>query len=157
MKRCKFWVIFIILQAFLNSFVLQERRIMKRKTQRIITIIVLAVAAFCFTGCYPDRDDELSLLGAWIEESPVEERTEIFFHSPNNLTITREEGVSDNYEFSIVENSIILTPEGEDETGLSELFFRQLDDNSFQIENLYPSIPEDDPTYMIFRRKTSGD
>ena len=106
-----------------------------------------------WAGCSKDMDDEPSLLGNWIEESPVAERTELYFHSGNRLSIKKSESITDNFSYRIDGDRIVIWMEGESETdGSSTLYFRQLDENTFQIENLYPSIPEMEPSYMIFTR-----
>ena len=107
-----------------------------------------------FTGCSKDVDDEVSILGEWVEEAPVENRTELFFYSTNRVTRTTD-GSSEDYFYSLLDNSIVLRPDNDGDGGSSELFFRQMNENRFQIENLYVSIPEEEPTYMIFRRKGS--
>lgn len=112
---------------------------------------------FIVTGissCSKDVDDELSLLGNWIEESPVPDRTQLYFQSGNRLTRTDSEGLTEVYTYRIEEDSIFIWPEGQsEEDGSSELFFKQIDTNTFQIENLYVSIPEMEPTFMIFKRE----
>ena len=119
-------------------------------------IVTLSCLLFTlFTGCSKDVDDEVTILGEWVEESPVENRTELFFFSSNRVTKTAD-GSSDDYFFSLVENSIILRADNGGEGESSELFFRQINENRFQIENLYVSIPEEETTYMIFRRKGSN-
>lgn len=111
----------------------------------------------CFTGlssCSKDVDDELSLLGNWIEESPVEGRTQLIFHSIDRVSRTDSDGFTEVFNYRIEDQSIYLWPEGQSEAeGSSELFFKQIDENTFQIENLYVSIPENEPTFMIFERE----
>lgn len=124
---------------------------------RFVLPVVLGIV-LVITGCSTDRDDELILLGEWVEEAPVENRTELYFYSVNRVSRTTD-GVTDEYFYRIVDNSIFLRPqEAPGEPEEVQLFFRQISENSFQIENLYPSVPGEEPTYMIFRRKgTSGE
>ena len=143
-------------RRFLNTFVKEQNQeiMMNRKFCNAGTSVVWCLIITLITGCSKDVDDEVSILGEWVEESPVENRTELFFYSTNRVTKTTD-GSSDDYFYSISENSIVLWPDNGGDGGSSELFFRQIDENRFQIENLYVSIPEDEPTYMIFRRKGS--
>lgn len=129
---------------------------MKKIKVHFCFLIFIALLTTVFYGCSKDRDDELLLLGEWVEEAPVENRTEIYFYSASRLTRTTNDTISEDYRYSIVEETIILRPDDESEAGGTELFFRQINENSFQIENLYPSTAEGEVTYMIFRRKSSG-
>lgn len=101
-------------------------------------------------SCAKDRDDENSLLGAWIETAPVENRTELYFFEGNRLHRVTSEGNEDVYTYSLKEKAIIIRSAAVE--GESELFFEQMDANTFKIGNLYPSIPEMEPTFMIFER-----
>ena len=119
------------------------------KSLPLILLIMITMSS-----CSKDVDDELSLLGNWIEESPVAERTQLYFHSGNRLTQTDSDGLTEVYTYRFEGQSIFLWPKGQGEDeGSSELFFRQIDSNTFQIENLYVSIPENEPTFMIFKRE----
>src|SRR5690606_20171405 len=104
------------------------------------TCVLLLFLALLLGGssCSKDVDDELSLLGNWIEESPVAERTQLYFHSGNRLTSTQADGNSQVYTYRFENENIVLWPQGQSEgAGSSTLFFRQIDSNTFQIENLY--------------------
>ena len=125
---------------------------MKRKNFYVSGIFFLGVFLCLFSGCSKDLDDEVSLLGEWVEESPLEGRTELYFYSGNRVTMTTE-GVVGDYTYRIVEESIILIPDGDAEAGGTEFYFRQINENTFQIGNLHPSVPEGEPTFMIFVRK----
>ncbi|GHA23802.1 hypothetical protein GCM10007103_01150 [Salinimicrobium marinum] len=125
---------------------------MKRKHFYFSGIFFLGLILCVFTGCSKDRDDEVSLLGEWVEESPVEGRTELYFYSANRVTMTTE-GVVGDYTYRIVEESITLISDEESQGGGTEFYFRQINEDTFQIGNLHPSTPEDEPTFMIFVRK----
>lgn len=123
---------------------------------RIILPVVLGIV-LAVTGCSTDQDDELILLGEWIEEAPVGNRTELYFHSASRVSRTTE-GVTDEYFYRIVDNTIFLRPQDSPGEPVEvQLFFRQISENSFQIENLYPSVPGEEITYMIFRRKGTSE
>jgi hypothetical protein len=125
---------------------------MKRKQIFGSGIFILGIILCLFAGCSKDLDDEISLLGEWMEESPVEGRTELYFYSGNRLSMTTE-GVVEDYTYRIFEESIILIPDGNAEAGETEFYFRQINEDTFQIGNLHPSVPEGEPTFMIFVRK----
>ncbi len=101
-------------------------------------------------SCTKDRDDENSLLGAWIETAPVENRTELYFSEGNRLHRVTREGNEDVYTYSLKDRAIIIRSTVVDSE--SEIFFEQMDSNTIKIGNLYPSIPELEPTFMIFER-----
>lgn len=126
-----------------------------KKLYRIVFIV--AIFPFFFGSCSKDRDDELSLFGNWVEAAPVPQRTEIYFYPENELSIKFSGEAGENYYYKIEGNAIFLSPDRnfEDEETLTELFFKQIDGNTFQISDLYASIPENEPTFIIFERETS--
>ena len=103
------------------------------------------------TSCTKDQDDEISLLGNWIETSPVAGRTELFFAPGNRLTRIDADGTSEEFRYRIVDNTLILTLY-DDEESRSELFFSQINENKIKIESFYPKIPENPTTFIIFER-----
>ena len=108
------------------------------------------IVSTLMTSCTKDMDDEISLLGSWIETSPVEGRTELFFGSGNRL-IRKAGGATEEYRYKIVDNRLILTLP-EDEESRSELIFNQINENTLKIESFYPKIPESPSTFIIFER-----
>ena len=104
------------------------------------------------TSCTTDVDDEQTLLGRWVEVSPVEDRTELFFRTGNRVARTTADGSTEIYNYEISNNNIVLSLTGELE-GSSELFFEQVDENTFRIGDLYPHIPEAEPVILVFERK----
>lgn len=127
---------------------------MKRRKFGFAALAFVVFVSCIFTGCSTDVDDELSLLGEWVEESPVENRTELFFYSGNRVTMTTD-SISEDYVYRLGEEAIFLRHDDETVSNETELYFRQINENTFQIGNLHPSIPEQEPTFMIFRRKSS--
>lgn len=118
-----------------------------------VLFVFMAGLLAIFPGCSGDADDSWALMGDWIEEAPVKGRTSIYFHRLNKLSREDESGSLEVYRYKIEENSIFLRTEGDEtEDYGTELFFKQIDAHTFQVENLYPSIPENEPTFMIFKR-----
>ena len=102
-------------------------------------------------SCSKDLDDERSILGTWIETSPVPQRTTLHFADNNRLTRIDGDGNSEEYIYRIEKNTLFLSLASGQE-GATELFFEQINENRIKIENLYPSIPEAEPTFIIFDR-----
>lgn len=114
---------------------------------------ILLVFTGFFSGCSTDLDDELSIMGSWVEEAPVKDRTLLYFHRLDRVTKTHVDESLEAYRYKIEDKSIFLRAEGkEEEDSRTELFFKRIDKNTFQVENMHPSIPEVEPTYMIFKR-----
>ena len=117
--------------------------IFKRYLFLLITLTLLS--------CSKDMDDERSILGTWIESAPVPERTTLHFAENNRLTRIDGEGNAEEYIYRIDENTLFLSL-GSRQEGATELFFEQINENRIKVENLYPSIPEAAPTFIIFDR-----
>src|SRR5680860_298365 len=103
---------------------------------------------FLFTGlflvsCSKDMDDEPSLLGSWVEEAPQEDRTELFFLDYSRV-FKSEAGTEGKFEYRVDGDSIYLRQGTNEES----YYFRQIDENSFQIENLYAPDTIAEITYM---------
>ena len=115
-------------------------------------VAALGCASLILGGCSQDVDDEMVLYGSWLEESPAEERTEIYFYSHDRLVIDRS-GEKQDQTYFIEGDSIYLEQNKDREE--AAFYFRQINENSFQIGNIYPAIPENGATFMIFRRTAS--
>lgn len=116
-------------------------------------VLFLGLSFMFFTACTKDLDDEPSYMGNWIEESPVENRTELVFLTPSVVVIANAENSVNEFRYDIEGDSIFLTLADDYPDGNTQaFFFKQVDENSLQIENLYPSIPEEEPTFIIFER-----
>lgn len=91
--------------------------------------------------------------GVYIENSPVIGRSQLNFLN-SSLVVKNEFGNSntDTFTYSFTTTKIILTPYFTNQYPSQEFDFEKLDENSFKIQNLYPSIPEDRKTYMIFKK-----
>lgn len=113
---------------------------------------IVFFASLLAIGCTKDIDDQRNHLGRWIEESPVQDRTEIFFLSPDIVVLGRGEGSEvEEFDYYIQGDSIYLSPRDKNVYG-DPFFFKLIDQSTLQIENLYPSIPEDETSFIIFRR-----
>ncbi len=113
--------------------------------------MIVALVFLAIVGCSADVDDEMLLYGSWLEESPDENRTEFYFYADDQVFIDRS-GEKQDRTYFIEGDSIYLKREN---GGTSSLYFRQINENAFQIENIYPDIPENQPSFMIFRRASS--
>lgn len=111
----------------------------------VLLLCIISIA------CSKDIDDERSILGTWIESSPVPERTTLHFGENNRLTRIDGDGNSEEYIYRIEDNTLFLSLASGEE-GSSELFFEQINENRIKVENLYVSIPEAEPTFIIFDR-----
>jgi hypothetical protein len=67
------------------------------------------------------------------------------------LSYSLQTGNGDEFTFIFTDNSIELTPTWVNNTTV-ELELQIIDDSKFKIENLYPSIPKNPKTYMIFEK-----
>ena len=103
-------------------------------------------------SCSKDMDDEASILGTWIEESPVVERTTLLFLSGNKLIKTDVDGNQEEYNYRIEGETLFISLTGNLE-GQAEISFKQINPNKIKLGNIYPSIPEADPIFIIFERK----
>jgi hypothetical protein len=107
---------------------------------------------FGLLSCAVDRDDELSILGTWVETAPVLERTTLVFTADNRLTRIDGDGNAEIYNFRIADKTLHLSTVSEQE-GSSEIFIEQINNNKLKTGNLYPSIPEAEPIFLIFERQ----
>ena len=121
---------------------------MKNYIFRSGLILLLSVVSI---ACSKDLDDERSILGTWVESSPVPERTTLHFGENSRLTRIDGDGNSEEYIYRIENNTLFLSLASGQE-GSSELFFEQINENRIKVENLYVSIPEAEPTFIIFDR-----
>jgi hypothetical protein len=114
------------------------------KTGGFLLLLIL------ITSCNVDVDDEASVLGSWIETAPVPDRTSLVFEDHSRVTITDGDGITERFNYRIGDRKLILTIPGGG--GTFEIFFEQINTNKIKTGNLYPSIPEDDPVFIIFER-----
>ena len=116
--------------------------------------VVAIVGSFVFSLLSCKKDSSADFLnGLYIEESPVAGRSQLHFIS-DKLVIKSEAGSNskDTFTYSIATSKILLTPTWTNQYGSQEFDFERIDNVSFRIENLYPSIPEAQKSYMIFKK-----
>ena len=91
--------------------------------------------------------------GIYTESSPISGRSQLNFVS-SNLVVKTEIGSNykDSFYYSYTNGKILLTPAWTTIYSASSFDFNRIDNNTFQIENLYASIPEDPKSYMIFKK-----
>lgn len=102
-------------------------------------------------SCGGDDVVEDRLVGEWVEVEPVNDRTTLIFSLENRLSRIDGEGNRENYIYRVEGDAIFLSL-AEGQEGSSELYFEKIDRRRFRIENLYPSIPENEAVYMVFER-----
>ncbi|MDR3236645.1 MAG: hypothetical protein LBT48_08005 [Prevotellaceae bacterium] len=124
------------------------------KTIKLISILFfVAVFCSCKLANLQDEVKEVAFtnpLGFYTEISPVESRTGMNFIDERKVLIITSGG-ADEFEYEIIDNNIKLIAIW-DKSLVTTLSFRVIDNSKFEIENLYPSIPEDPPTYMVFEQ-----
>ncbi len=111
-------------------------------------LFILFISLF---SCSVDRDDEASILGTWIETAPVPDRTTLVFGINDRLTRIDGDGNAEIYFYRIEDKKLFLKLASGLE-GSSELFFEQINTNKLKVGNLYGSIPEAEPVFIIFER-----
>jgi hypothetical protein len=101
------------------------------------------------------RETTSAFHGLYIEGSPIAGRSQLNFIN-SKIVIKTETGSSYKdtfyYSFTADTTKIILTPAWTNEYSGQPLDFEKIDENSFRIQNLYPSIPELPESYMIFKK-----
>ena len=115
-------------------------------------ILLVGLFAISLASC-KKSDSTNSVDGLYIENSPVNGRSQLNFLS-SSLVVKNEPGSSyaDTFKYSFTSTKIILTPNLTTQYPSQEFDFEKLDENSFKIQNLYPSIPEGPKSYMIFKK-----
>ena len=117
-------------------------------------IVLIGIIFFVgLISCSKDNDNLLNLTGTYTEILPVSERTQIEFLTENKMIINKspQTGTGDEFIFEITDNKIKLTPTWDNSSSV-ELEFEIINNSKFKIENLYPSIPENSKTYIIFEK-----
>ena len=112
---------------------------------------LLLLLLLVYISCSKDLDDEQSILGTWIETAPDPDRTTLHFAQNNRLTRIDGDGNAEEYIYRI-EGKILFLSLASGQEGSTELVFEQINRDRIKVENLYPSIPEAEPTFIIFER-----
>lgn len=116
--------------------------------------LITALFFLIFSSCKKDITTS-TFHGLYIETSPISGRSQLNFIN-SKMVIKTETGSSYKdsfyYSFTADTSKIILTPAWTSEYSGQPLDFEKIDENSFKIQNLYPSIPELPESYMIFKK-----
>jgi hypothetical protein len=115
---------------------------------------ILLILAFALTllSCKKNKN-AIQLRGIYIENTPNNGRSQLNFISEN--LVVKNEVVSiysDTFSFSISAGKILMTPVWTNLYPGQNFNFEQIDENTFKIENLYPSIPESPKNYMVYKK-----
>ena len=117
-------------------------------------LVITALFFLIFSSCKKDRITG-AFHGLYIEVSPIAGRSQLNFIN-SKIVIKTETGSSYKdtfyYSFTADTTKIILTPAWTNEFSEQMFDFEKIDENSFKIENLYPSIPELPESFMIFKK-----
>lgn len=119
-----------------------------KRSKALIIIIMLTVLSCSKSNDHPAT----GLSGVFSETSPQSGRSHLIFPG-GNIVIKIEAGsdVEDSYKYRITNNKIILIPTW-NESLSTEFQFRRINSTKFQIENIFPDIPENPTTYMTFEK-----
>lgn len=117
-------------------------------------LVIAALFILIFSSCKKDKTTS-GFYGLYIENSPIAGRSQLNFI--NSKTVIKTETGSTYkdtfyYSFSADTTKITLTPAWTNDYLPYPMDFEKIDENSFKIENLYPSIPEFPKSYMIFKK-----
>jgi hypothetical protein len=117
------------------------------KNSFFICLIVLGLSS-----CKKDVQ-AITLSGKYVEISPKYGRSQLEFTKHNILIKTETGGTSrDSFKYEIINSKIRLTPTWAGERGTYEFEFWILNDAKIKIQNLYATIPEMPPGYMIYEK-----
>src|SRR4051812_23232597 len=105
-----------------------------------------------FISCKKENTKIISP-GLYVENSPVVGRSQLDFIS-NSIVVKSEIGsiYKDTFSYTFSTDKIVLTPTWTSQYAGQQFDFKKIDDNTFQIENLYPSIPEVTKSYMTYKK-----
>ena len=111
-----------------------------------------ALSLLFLVACRKDTNS-ISVSGLYTESSPVVGRSQLNFIS-DNLVVKSETGSNykDTFSFSISTGKILLTPTWTNQYPGQQFDFEKIDDKTFEIENLYASIPGSPKTYMTYNK-----
>ena len=102
-----------------------------------------------------DKDDEqvtINLSGIYMETLPSSGRSQLNFVNGTQVIKTESgNSLEDEFTYELIGDIIRLTPSWDDST-TSEFEIQIMNNSKFEIENIYPSIPENPTTYMTFEK-----
>jgi len=117
-----------------------------------LSLTIAGLLLFCFVSC-KKADTDIISKGLYVENSPVAGRSQLAFIT-NSMVVRSETGSNykDTFSYTFSAGKIILTPTWTNQYTGQQFDFKKIDDNTFQIENLYPSIPEAPKSYMTYKK-----
>lgn len=121
---------------------------------RNLKLIGLFILIGFYSSCNNDDDNNNTqiLSGIYTETSPVNGRSQLNFVSGNKVIKSEpENSTEDEFTYELLNNVIKLTPTFDNAT-TTEFEIDIVNKSKFEIENLYPSIPEDPSIYMTFEK-----
>ncbi len=115
--------------------------------------LLLIIVLFSFIGCKKSNPTS-KLNGLYTETIPVSGRSQLNFVNEKKL-VRSEPGssYSSTYSYSFGEGRIYLQPDFFGDYPIQAFDFEIIDDKTFRIENLYPSIPTGVKTFMTFQKQ----
>jgi hypothetical protein len=115
-------------------------------------LILIGLLIISLAAC-KKNNPSVTVDGLFKETTPVAGRSQLNFIN-GNLVVKSEIGsvYKDTFKYSITQTKIILTPNWTTQYSGQEFDFEKIDNNSFKIQNLYPSIPENSKNYMTFKK-----
>lgn len=115
--------------------------------------LITIVTALAFSSCKKDKQS-LPFFGTYTEISPMPQRSQLNFIS-SNVVIKSEKGspYKDTFYYSFSADKMLLKPAFIDDYLTQEFDFKKIDERTFQIQNLYPQIPEAPKSYMFYQKQ----
>ncbi|MDQ6755550.1 MAG: hypothetical protein M3004_01315 [Bacteroidota bacterium] len=115
---------------------------------KLLSIILL----LCFISC-KKNSQSTELNGIYTEKYPISRRSQLEF-ATGNILIKTEIGSSfkDSFKYKINGEIITLTPTWTTQYSGTDFTFKISNSDSFQISNLYPSIPSAPPILMTYQK-----
>lgn len=117
--------------------------------------MIPVVSVFILTACSKDIEDELNYLGKWVEEAPVENRTEIYFLNPDVVVLAKNGRINEEKRYFVEGDSLFLLNKNmEQEVNAEALYFKQINEHTLKIQNFYPSLHNSTgSSFIILNRK----
>lgn len=96
------------------------------------------------------EEPQITLNGRFTEEVPVKGRSQLTFTSQYLVKSEPGSNYTDTFNYQIMPGKIVLRHWNYATSSAFE--FEYIDDNSFRIINLYPSIPESPKVMMLYKK-----
>ena len=112
-------------------------------------LIICLALSFSLSSCSTEDDEMEVLNGFYVESSPVEGRIKLEFSRGNMVTIIKEGGTRDKFQYEIRNNTLVLIPVWDTSTS-TEHDLEIINSNRIQIGNMLPRFPEMPDTPVVF-------